>query len=83
MPSLNAMLTITEAFPEEGVVWSNTVEMKDSSNISCEGYARGNTELLTVLDRLNQDKRIEQLQVQQVQGKSPIQFGLSLYWSGK
>jgi len=83
IPTLNAILTLTEAFPEEGVVWAKAVEIKDGSAISCEGYANGSAELLKVLDRLNQDRRVTQLQVQQVQGRSPTQFRLTLYWTGE
>ncbi len=79
-PSLSAIETLTSAFPEEGTIWARTLEIQNTMNISCSGFARNNQDLLAMLDQLNQDEQIKALQVQQVQGERPIQFSFSLLW---
>lgn len=79
-PSLSAIKTLTSAFPEEGTIWARTLEIQNTMNISCSGFAQNNQELLAMLDQLNQDEQIKALQVQQVQGERPIQFSFSLVW---
>jgi hypothetical protein len=79
--SLKIATQLTSAFPEEGSVWVKTLEIKDSSKVSCSGNARTNQDWLRVLDSLRKTKGIEDLQVQQVRGNAPVQFGLSFRWS--
>ncbi len=80
-PSLSAMQTLTQAFPENGTVWTKNVEIANISTITCSGFARDNRDLLLMLDQLNKDEQVKQLQVQQVQGESPIQFVFQYLWT--
>lgn len=79
-PSLSALLTLTRSFPEEGSVWAKTIEIENIHMVSCTGMARDNREWLAMLDRLNQDSQVEKLQVQQMQGQSPIQYRFNFLW---
>ncbi len=80
MPSLQTLRTITLSFPEEGTVWVDRIEIDDLSLVYCSGFSQGNQNLFTVMDRLNEDENISQLQVQQFQGTSPMQFALNFIW---
>ena len=79
--SLSIVQRLTEAFPEEGSVWTKTVEIKEQSEVHCSGFAQSNREWLRVLDRLGEADQIQDLQVQQVRGEDPLQFALSFYWN--
>lgn len=82
IPSLGAMRVLTEAFPEGGDAWTKLVEIEDGYRVSCSGFARSNRDFLEILDRLSEDDRVLGYQVQQVQYGEPLQFSLSLQWSG-
>ena len=84
--SLAIVRKITEAFPEDGVVWAKILEIKvvpdsDKITVSCSGKARSNQEWLNMRERLRKTKGIENLLFQQVRGESPLQFGLSFTWN--
>jgi hypothetical protein len=81
--SLNILQKITTAFPEEGSVWVKSLEVKGMSKIQCSGDARSNRDWLEMLERLRQVPGIEDLQVLQVRGNSPVEFRLSFRWNGE
>jgi len=72
---------LTEAFPKEGAVWAKTLGIKDLSQTSCSGYAQTNRDWLKMLDTLRDTPGVEDLQVSQVQGGSPVQFTMSFRWN--
>ena len=78
--SLTILRKITEAFPEDGVVSAKTLEIRDLSSVTCSGVARDNQALLKVLDQLRATKDIGNLKVDQIRGKTPLQFTFNFHW---
>jgi len=78
--TMSAMKTLTEAFPEAGVVWSQIVEIDENHVVSCSGFARSNPEWMAVVDRLRASAQVKDLQIIQVQGENPMQFAMQLRW---
>ena len=79
--ALSIARELTEAFPEDGAVWAKQVGIKDLSEVSCSGSARSNQDWLRMLDSLRETKGVEDLQVSQVRGGSPLQFSVSFRWN--
>jgi hypothetical protein len=79
--TLTILKNLTQAFPEDGVVSVKTLEIKDLSEVSCSGVADDNQALLKLLDRLRAVNHVEDVKVQSVRGKSPLQFTFDFHWS--
>jgi len=80
VPSLLVLKTLTEAFPEDGAVTAKTLEVRDGSVVVCSGSARDNPALLRTLDKLRASPAVSDVQVDQLRGKSPIQFSFNFRW---
>lgn len=78
--SLSILRKLTEAFPEDGVVTAKTLEIRELSSITCSGSARDNQAFLKMLDQLRAAKEISNLKVDQVRGKTPLQFTFNFHW---
>ena len=78
--SLVILRRLTEAFPETGEVTAKTVEIRASGLVSCSGTATDNTALLQTLERLRAVPSIADVQVDQVRGRSPMQFTFNFRW---
>jgi hypothetical protein len=63
-------------------VWVKTFGIKDLSKVTFSGNARANRDLLKMLDTLRKTGGIEDVQVLQVRGGSPVQFSVSFRWNG-
>jgi hypothetical protein len=72
--SLAILRQVTLAFPEDGVVTAKTIEIRDGSTVSCSGNARDNAALLAMLSKLRAAGGVSALKVDQIRGKSPMQF---------
>ncbi len=72
---------LTEAFPDDGAVWARRVEIRNLSEVSCSGNARSDVHWLGMLDHLRETKGVQDLQVSQVQGDTPLRFTLSFRWN--
>jgi len=81
--SLAILRALSEAFPEKGTVWAKDLDIKDSSQVTCSGFARTNQDWLDMLDRLRSTQCVKELKVHQVQGKAPLAFTLSFLWSAE
>jgi hypothetical protein len=79
--TLTILKNLTQAFPEDGVVSAKTLEIKDLSDVSCSGVADDNQALLKLLDRLRAANHVEDVKVESVRGKSPLQFTFGFHWS--
>ncbi|MHB8520837.1 MAG: hypothetical protein ACYDH9_08760 [Limisphaerales bacterium] len=79
--SLTILRKLTEVFPEDGAVSVRTLEIKDLSTISCSGVAQDNQAWLRVLDRLREASHIQDIKVERVQGKAPLQFTFDFHWT--
>ncbi len=81
--NLSILRRITEAFPADGMVTAKTVEIRDQSLVTCTGVARDNQAFLRMLDQLRATKQIGSVQVDQVRGKTPMQFTVNFQWGEK
>jgi hypothetical protein len=78
--TMSIMRSVTEAFPEDGVVSAKIVEIRNGSVISCTGVARDNQSLLKTIDRLRGSPQVRDLRVDQIRGKAPLQFTFNFQW---
>ena len=78
---LTILRQVTEAFPEEGVVSAKTLEIRELNTVTCTGMARDNSSWLKTLERLRASAGVSDLKVNQVRGKSPMQFTFDFHWS--
>lgn len=78
--SLSILRQVTTAFPEDGVVTAKMVEIRAGGVVSCSGNARDNAALLGMLSRLRNADNVADLKVDQIRGKSPMQFTFDFHW---
>ena len=78
--SLSILRRLTEAFPDTGAVTAKSVEIRDSSTITCSGTARDNQSFLHMLDQLRAAREVGNVKVDQLRGKAPLQFTLNFQW---
>ncbi|MDP3068897.1 MAG: hypothetical protein Q8N18_01355 [Opitutaceae bacterium] len=80
--SLSILMRVTECFPENGSVTAKTFEVRGSTTtlVSISGTARDNASLLRVQELLRQAKEIQGLKIEQIRGKTPMQFTLNFRW---
>ena len=81
--NLSILRRVTEAFPADGMVTAKTVEIRDQTLVTCTGVARDNQAFLKMLDQLRATKQIGSVQVDQVRGKTPMQFTVNFQWGDK
>jgi hypothetical protein len=81
--SLSILRRLTEAFPEDGVVTAKNVEIHELSTVSCSGSARDSQALLRTLDKLRAMPEVGDVKVDQLRGKSPIEFMFNFHWGVK
>jgi hypothetical protein len=79
-PSLSVLRELTMEFPEDGVVSAKTVEIRDANTVTCSGTARDNAVLLRTLTQLRAASGVTGLKVDQIRGKSPMQFTFDFQW---
>jgi hypothetical protein len=72
--TLQLVEDIVGAFPEQGDVWAKSVELTEDGKLTCTGFARSQSALSGLLDRLRERKNFSGVQIQQVRGANPIQF---------
>jgi hypothetical protein len=71
---LTILRQLTLAFPEDGVVTAKTIEIQNDNTVSCSGNARDSAALLAMLAKLRAADGVSSLKVDQIHGKSPMQF---------
>jgi hypothetical protein len=79
--SLSILKQLTMAFPEDGAVTAKTVEIREGNVVNCSGTARDNTALLRMLSQLRAADGVTDLKVDQIRGKSPMQFTFDFHWN--
>ncbi|MBN2507828.1 MAG: hypothetical protein JXQ71_14155 [Verrucomicrobia bacterium] len=72
--SLTILRQLTDAFPEDGALAAKTFEIRPPATVTCTGTARDNQALLRTLDKLRAAPGVSDVKVEQMRGKSPIQF---------
>jgi hypothetical protein len=80
--SLSILTRVTECFPDNGSVTAKSFEVRGSTNalVSISGTARDNASLLRVQEQLRQAKEVQGLKIEQIRGKTPMQFTLTFRW---
>ena len=77
---LSILRELTLAFPEDGAVTAKTVEIRDGNIVSCAGTVRDYTALLRTQRELSGSENVSDLKVQEIRGKSPMQFTFEFHW---
>jgi len=80
--NLTIMKRVAECFPETGSVTAKSFEIRSLARISVTGTARDNAALLGTLDQMGKVKEIQGLKVEQIRGKTPLQFTFTFRWGG-
>jgi hypothetical protein len=84
--SLTLLRRLTEAFPVDGSVSAKTVEIREAPDgrelpkVTCSGTARNNQALLQTIDKLSAGQGITDVQIEQIRGKTPLEFTLNFHW---
>ena len=78
---LSILRQLTLAFPEDGAVTAKSVEIRDNNVVNCSGTANDNTALLRTLSQLRAANGVSDLKVDQIRGKSPMQFTFDFHWN--
>ena len=78
--NLSVMKALTEAFPEDGRVSAKSLEIHENGNVTCSGSARDNPSLFKIMDQLRSKREIENVKLDQIRGKSPLQFTFDFKW---
>jgi hypothetical protein len=79
--SLTILRQLTLAFPEDGSVTAKTLEIRDGGTVTCTGTARDNGALLRTLNQLRTTDGVTDVKLQQIRGKSPMQFSFDVHYS--
>jgi hypothetical protein len=84
--SLTILRRLSEAFPVDGAVSAKTVEIRETPDgrelpkVTCSGTARNNQALLQTIDKLSAVPGIADVQIEQIRGKTPLEFTLNFHW---
>jgi hypothetical protein len=81
LPSLSILRRVTEAFPQEGTIWTKTIEIRNQVAVSCTGTARNNEALMKTLDQLRGAQDVSNVSVDSVRGTAPLQFTFNFQWT--
>jgi hypothetical protein len=79
--SLSVLRQLTKAFPENGAVTAKSVEIREGNVVTCSGTASDNAALLRMLSQLRAADGVSDLKVDQIRGKSPMQFTFDFHWN--
>ncbi len=78
---LTIMRELTKAFPEDGVIWAKTVEIRELSAVTCTGQTRDYQALLKTLAQLRSSPQFSDVRLSQIRGKTPMQFTFDFRWN--
>lgn len=81
--SLLILKRLTETFPENGDVTAKTFELRPSGVVICTGTARDNAVLFKTLDQLRALPDVAGVQLDQVRGRTPLQFSFNFQWGDR
>jgi hypothetical protein len=84
--TLSILRRLTECFPDNGSVTAKSFEVHGTAmptvvNVSVSGTARDNDSLLRVQKLLGTAKEVQGLKIEQIRGKTPMQFTLTFRWN--
>jgi hypothetical protein len=78
--SLKILDELADAFPEGGEVWAKSIELSETSKITCTGFARNQGALASMLDKLRKRSDVSEVQLASVRGDNPVQFTITYKW---
>ena len=78
---LSILRQLTLAFPEDGAVTAKSVEIRAGKVVNCSGTASDSAALLRMLNQLRGADGVTDLKVDQIRGKSPMQFTFDFHWN--
>jgi hypothetical protein len=78
--NLTIIKRVTECFPENGSVTARTFEVRGAI-VNISGTARDNAALLRVQELLRKSREVQRLKIEQIRGKTPMQFTLTFRWN--
>lgn len=79
--ALTIMKRVTECFPDNGAVTAKSFEVHGNTVVTISGTARDNGSLLLVQAQLRKAKEVQSLKIEQIRGKTPMQFTLTFRWN--
>ncbi|MCX6954834.1 MAG: hypothetical protein NTV51_21975, partial [Verrucomicrobia bacterium] len=79
--SLSILKRVTECFPDSGAVTAKSFEVHGNAIVTISGTARDNASLLLVQAQLRKAKEVQGLKIEQIRGKTPMQFTLTFRWN--
>jgi hypothetical protein len=82
LASLAILQRVSEAFPADGVVTAKTFEIRGGGAVSVSGVTRDQPSLLKTLDQLRATKEVAGVKVEQIRGRTPMQFTFDFKWVG-
>jgi hypothetical protein len=80
-PALTILRQLTAAFPEDGVVTAKAIQIHNGNQVSCTGIASDSGALLRMLGDLRATAGVSDVTVEQIRGKSPMQFTFDFQWN--
>ena len=81
--TLEVLEALVAAFPDQGDVWAKSIHITEGSKVACTGFARSQSALMALLDRLRSRPDVTGLQLQQVRGENPVQFSVTYKWEAR
>jgi hypothetical protein len=79
--SLAVLRHLTESFPENGTVSAKSVELRPPATVICTGSALNREALISTLEKLRSAREVADIKVEQLGGKSPIEFTFNFQWT--
>jgi len=80
-PALTILRQVTMAFPENGVVTAKAIEIHNGNQVTCSGIATDSGALMRMLGQLGATAGVTGVTVEQIRGKSPMQFTFDFQWN--
>jgi hypothetical protein len=79
--SLAILQQLSLAFPESGTLTAKVIDIRDDGSVNCSGNMRDNSALLEMESKLSKADGVSDLKVEQIRGKSPMQFVFSFKYN--
>jgi hypothetical protein len=78
--TLAILRQLTLAFPQDGAVTAKAIEIRSGNMVTCSGTATDSASLLRTLSQLRATDGVSSVTVEQIRGKSPMQFTFDFQW---
>lgn len=82
LASLSILQRVTEAFPADGAVSAKTFEIRGGAAVSVTGVTRDYQAWLKTLEQLRATREVAGVKVEQIRGRTPMQFTFDFKWVG-